>query len=238
MDGLSSEFKKMYREIGLGVSDICKQCREENACLSSPFSIWQKGKNFDKTEYRLMFIGKTARGNPEGYPWGYIDNAYIDTTIAAQDMWNQFAVKGAAYWKYTRQISEQIFGEDEGWESIAFTNIMKCNKSTTVDMTNDSLKTNCIDRMKVVKVEISVVSPLCIVFITGVRFDNHIKGIFDKIEDNSQSNVVIGKKKMPWWEFKGTIGNKNMRVLRIGHPERMKREPYINFVVDWVLAMK
>lgn len=239
MNGLEGKFLRLYKKIGLGSSDTCKQCQKKNPDLSSPISIWQKGKNFDKTGYRLMFVGKTARGNPkEGSTWKPVDDTYLDATLAAKDMWDQFSVKGSAYWMYTRQISDKIFGEDLGWESIAFTNIVKCNISRTTDATNNLLKTNCIDRMKVIKEEISLISPLHIVFYTGQSYDNYILRIFDSIADSQKSFKQIGGKKMSWWVFNGVIGDKSIHVLRIGHPERMKKEPYINSVVDWVLSSK
>ena len=39
---------------------------------------------------------------------------------------------------------------------------------------------------------------------------------------------------MPWLEANASINQRDLKVLRIGHPERKKKEAFVNCVVDWV----
>ena len=39
---------------------------------------------------------------------------------------------------------------------------------------------------------------------------------------------------MPWWEFSGYIDNDNIKILRVGHPERKKKNDYVNAITNWI----
>ena len=41
---------------------------------------------------------------------------------------------------------------------------------------------------------------------------------------------------MPWREAEVKIGDTRLNVLRVGHPERMKKVDYVDAVSDWILT--
>lgn len=221
---IEEDLFKMYNNINLGSSVICKECHEKILNLSSPVSFWFVGKNFNNDNGRVLFIGKNARDEP-----GERKQYYVDSRCAADYLWNG----SWSYWSYIRNIAEEIYGEN-GAEHIAYTNIIKCNNSDTIDNTSKLVKDNCIKKMQVLRREIQLLKPKKIVFLTSWYYDEYLVCIFDSIEVIEDKNVPIGSKSMPWREFHGYINNNLIEVLRVGHPERKKKSDYVNIIVKWL----
>lgn len=215
---------EMYDDIQLGSSDICQNCRNNSENLSFPATFWFVGKGFSKSTEKILFVGKNARGNP-----GKAMGAYLD----CREMADQLCNVSWPYWRYTRNIVERVYGNDTN-DNIAFTNVMKCNTSFTIDTTSNLLKVNCIKEMQVLRKEIEIIKPKKIIFLTSWYYDEYFKYVFDEIENISNTKISIGKKKMPWWEFKAELNEIKIEVLRVGHPERKKEIDYVNAVVDWI----
>ena len=150
----------------------------------------------------------------------------MDATERADELYQN---AGWAYWNYTKTIAERIYNEN-AWEKIAFTNMVKCNNSDTIDTTTDSMRDFCLS---VLKEEIKILKPKNIVFYTK-GYDNQIEKLFDAVLDSETKEVFIGKKKMRSWTFRGMIDNNLSRVIRVGHPERMKKEDYVNHIVNFI----
>lgn len=212
---------RMYKKINIGKSYLCQKCREQNTDLSLPVSIWQVGDEYFESEYKILFVGKVARGTP-----GEICGDFMDATERADELYQN---AGWAYWNYTKTIAERIYNEN-AWEKIAFTNMVKCNNSDTIDTTTDSMRDFCLS---VLKEEIKILKPKNIVFYTK-DYDNQIEKLFDAVLDSETKEVFIGKKKMRSWTFRGMIDNNLSRVIRVGHPERMKKEDYVNHIVNFI----
>lgn len=212
---------RMYEKINIGKSDLCQKCREQNTDLSLPVSIWQVGDEYFDSEYKILFVGKVARGTP-----GDLCGDFMDATERADELYQN---AGWAYWNYTKTIAERIYNEN-AWEKIAFTNMVKCNNSDTIDTTTDSMRDFCLS---VLKEEIKILKPKNIVFYTK-GYDNQIEKLFDTVLDSETKEVFIGKKKMRSWTFRGMIDNNLSRVIRVGHPERMKKEDYVNHIVNFI----
>jgi hypothetical protein len=86
--------------------------------LSFPVSFWFVGEGYVNSKYKLVFVGKNARGNP-----GVIRGAYLDARSKANELWY-----GAwPYWSYTKIICDKVYGAHSG-DCISFTNLVKCNK--------------------------------------------------------------------------------------------------------------
>ena len=215
---------KMYDDINLGSSSVCKECQEKTTNLSLPVSFWFVGSNYEHENGRVLFVGKNARGKP-----GEKRNNYYDGRNVAKELWN----KSWAYWSYIRNITEEMYGEN-GADYIAYTNIIKCNNSSSTDNTSELVKDNCIRKMQVLRREIELLKPKRIIFLTSSDYDNYIKSIFNNVVDIENKKIQIGAKKMPWWEFSGYIENDNIKVLRVGHPERKKKVDYVNAIANWI----
>lgn len=225
---LENEIFKIYDKLDIGESITCLNCRDNTQNLSRPVSFWFVGQKYLYSKYKLLFIGKNARGNP-----GISKNSYLDSRGRADELWKI----SWPYWSYTRSISDELYGTDSG-DYIAYTNIMKCNNSDTIDTTSNLMKDNCIAKMRIIREEIRVLKPRNIVFLTSNEYDDYFNNIFDEILSIRSESVNIGKKKMPCWEFTGIIENTKINVLRIGHPERKNKLSYVSLVSSWAKDQK
>jgi len=101
---------------------ICRQC---DAKIRHPLLPWLVGRRFSETTERVVFVGKPHRGTPgEILPSGIID----PTAMVAEQLWGW----SPAYWSYTRQIAENLYGRD-ACDFIAFTNLIKCTNVNAED---------------------------------------------------------------------------------------------------------
>lgn len=235
-DGLLS----IYNNIKLGNCAICQECRNSVPVpeeLSVPVSAWCIGNAFYEEEKRILFVGKTARGNPSKI-CGTIGDTFADTREflwwETYDKDGKPAAMPSAYWGYTAEITKRLYGIDSP-EFISFTNIVKCNDSPDIDTANSVMKENCVRKLRVLSREIEYTNPTHIIFYTGRYYDGYIKDVFDCYQVlDDKGDIEIGKRKMPWQEACGIINNKKYHVLRIGHPERKKKEEFVSGVVEWV----
>lgn len=212
----------LYYRLDLGNSIECSKCRELNASLSNPVGCWLVGNKFHQQQKKILFVGKNARGYDDK-PTG--DKVFDDGRMH----WN----KSWAYWSYTAEVVIKLFGEDSP-EYIAFTNIIKCNKSHDIDTTSDSMKEYCILKMRTLYHEISIIKPTHIIFYTGRYYDEFIPKVFDEYTIIHDSIKPVGKKNMPWCEATARIDKSQYHVLRIGHPERKDKDDYVNAICEWV----
>ncbi len=218
------EILRLYDRLNLGECSLCRQCREGRN-LSGPIGCWLVGEKFNEEDKRILFIGKNARDNP-GNKYHTYQNTFEDTRMR---LWN----KGYPYWRYTKEITERIFG-DNSCEHIAFTNIVKCNDSSGRDTTSDDVKKICILDLQVLRKEIEIIQPTNIVFYTALTYDSFIPQVFDSFEKRQYGERIIGAKSVPWLCADAVIGGDRINVLRTGHPERKKREDFVNAVCEWL----
>lgn len=215
----------MYRQMNLGKSKYCQLCHLENPELQKPVTAWFIGENFDHQKTKILFIGKNARGEP-----GTENDGIIQTFDFARDcLW----LKKWAYWNYTRSICAEIFDSDT-LENIAFTNLVKCNASPTIDTTTELMKQNCISNLKVVRNEISIIKPDLIIAYTGYGYDGYWNRIFDHVQVQCSKKCSVGLKMMPWMEAKVSLMDREMYLLRVGHPERLKKADFVQLVSSWI----
>lgn len=221
---IEKEILALYEQIGVGESDVCLKCRE-TCSLSMPICCWCVGNHFYDNEQRVLFVGKNARGNP-----GNIHKSFRNTfEVTRSRLWN----KNWAYWSYTREISKRLYGDDSP-EHIAFTNIVKCNDSPDIDTTSYTVKYNCIQELMILRKEIEIINPTHIIFYTSWDYDDFISRIFDFFGVDCDETKKVGAKSMPWLTASTLVNGKEIKVLRIGHPERKKKEDFVNSVVEWV----
>lgn len=235
----------MYEKIEIGRNDICKNCKPKN---KNPLAIWQVGSKFANDKHKIFFIGKTGRGD-----WGEVNKSgFVYAT--ATDAKNRFLKSSYHYWKYTRDIASKLYGSpEESWDRIAFSNIIKCTDTDTVDKTENSVKNNCILKLGVIKNEIEILKPKNIIFYTGNNYDEYITTLIDGLKRKfngkeilSQSGCVTSRPKKGKMrkgndlkfhtkELVGTNGRTIMRFLITSHPERQNKERFINKITEWVL---
>ena len=229
---LEKRLISLYDEIGLGACEICKKCRDDNPNLyPKAVGCWFIGSEYDKQSKKILFIGKNARGSPaDDYAENQNDRGFLEEFRYARDnLWD----KRWAYWRYTKEICKVLFGP-VGMEAVAFTNMVKCNGSDTVDTTTDSMKEHCIRELKVIKWEMEELKPTHVVCYTGESYDAWLIDLFDRLECTGKTRVIVGKKEMPFAEFDAVLQGRATKVLRIGHQERKKKAAYISAVAEWI----
>lgn len=229
----------MYREVQLGKNETCLRCKAyhktQNSVLSAPASLWNVGAEFEHDQYKVMFVGKPARGNPGTET----EDKFLDCREVGHTLYNNV---GWAYWNYTKEIATRLYGSpEEGWDRIAFTNIIKCNNSDGVDAASDQMKKYCIDELGVIWREIKVLEPRNVIFYTHWYYDDYIDRfrLGDQFRDITDRHHWIpnGRKKMSWWHrefyYKGQLV---MKMLRTPHPERQQKEGFVSRITDWIKA--
>jgi hypothetical protein len=235
---------ELYKSLDLWKNSTCKACQAiceaKGLPLSGPISIWQVGEAFNSDERRLMFVGKTARGQlgtQEEAEREISINGFVNGTFDADSM---FADKSWPYWSYVAECLVKLYGSaDAGWSKIAFTNMVKCNTSSTIDNLPYAIKQNCIDELSVIWRELEILRPKNVILFTHTDYDDHIERYTAGLEvreiTKRSSYIPNGKKRMIWWEREyHSMTGLNFRLLRTSHPERQKKESFVANIVAWV----
>jgi len=226
---------KMYEAKGFGVCDICRKCRDDvintgKDPLWFPMGAFLAGSKMGNQKIKLLIVGKAARGDlGSASEYGY-------GLKCGRDLYNgnnAWKSSSWAFWGYTRQIVEMVFG-NSCVENIAITNIIQCNNSLNVDTTRYSTKQHCIEELGAIKEEIRIVNPNTIVFYTAVGYYEFTRFAFDEFTEKVSTRISIGKKEMLWQEGAGIIDGAFINTLCTGHPERMNKREYTNAVVEWI----
>lgn len=227
---------QMYSDISIGNNKICKECIRGaiGQPLSKPVSLWQVGDKFADDLHKVLFVGKTARGNPGiEHNYGFLDARKVGRDLFLQSDWH--------YWSYTKEMVRRLYGSaTEGWQHIAFTNLVKCNNSSNSDNTPPERKHNCLNRLGVFQREVEILSPKRIVFYTHWDYDDYIASfrygatyLDITTPTTTQPN---GQRVIPWWHRQFySEGRVIMDFLRTSHPERKNKEDYVSGIVDWIL---
>lgn len=184
---------------------------------------------------KVVFVGKIARGDGLGQLVSYrLENvAPFGSNSIRSCTW--------PYWSYTREIMIRVFGSlDQGLKHCGFTNLIKCNNSSMLDTSSETQRHQCIKENRFIAHELNVMRPKAVIFYVGTAYDEYLRELVPESaaghEDEIDTRVIIGKKQMPWWSrrFFDSDGVTVARYLRIGHPERMKKQVYVFKVAEWV----
>jgi hypothetical protein len=229
----------MYQKISLGENEICNECKKEGD-IEIPLSIYYVGKNLPCND-SVFFIGKTAVGGEGIGP--IINSLFTDSTSFGEESLDglERMSKIRAYYSYTHDIIKNYYGSYEmGKNNVALSNIVKCNNTTTNDSTDNRRKEYCINTLKTIWKEVDLISPKNIIFYTNTYYDDFIDAFRPELctnfEDIIDSNIKIGKKNVPWWHrrFYDKKGYVICNLLRLSHPQRMKKDEYVARVVEWL----
>lgn len=231
----------MYADIEIGKNVICRNCirthERLDERLSKPISIWHVGDRFHFDRYKVLFVGKLARRSPgKQTRFGYLDSRQRGEELFFDSSW--------AYWSYTREIVSQLYGSPEkGWDRIAFTNLVKCNNSDSVDRATTEMKSNCINRLGVFWRELQILKPRKVIFYTHRGYDDYIEpyrteSSFRDISSRTHERRNGGKNIL-WWHRQFREGNRVvLEFLRTSHPERQDKAGFVNKLTRWIRRNK
>ena len=237
------QIMQMYNEIQLGKNSVCIECRklhEANGFFSRPLAPLQIGEHFEDDKYKILFVGKTARGeSPDKHNELVIDDRSLST--------EHYRKRISPFWSYTMDIVNQLYGLSQneweiGWKRIAMTNTVKCTRTHDNDNTSKEMKDNCISRLGVIWREIEILRPKNVVFYTASYFDRFLNDIpidmqCDTIRDKHYKLYrENGDPWIIWWhrELHDKSKKPIMRVLRTNHPQGEPREEFVNAIVRWL----
>jgi hypothetical protein len=104
---LEQQIFTMYEHKQLLRNPYCCECQTTSENSGRPFyglvGIWQAGSRFREDPYRILFVGKTACGDPED-PTDWADKAIMGKIPRA---------KRSRYWTYTREVIEKVYGPEK-----------------------------------------------------------------------------------------------------------------------------
>ena len=218
----------MYEKEQPGKCQLCQMCKEKCKrnnlnLLPNPTGVWFVGNNYSRQKKRVVFVGKTAIGQPGGQDSFDGSRTYL---------WPTNHKYNSMFWLYTYRISKIVFHSEEP-EDIAMTNLIKCNTGSDKDITNDDIKSYCIQQNQFIKKELKILLPTHIIFYTHRFYDNFLKYVFDN--SNFENVRAINKFDMPWGEGIGYIGDNKMHFLRTRHPQGAKTD-FVQHVSDWIIG--
>ena len=126
------------QDLSAGSNATCQVCRGENPDIANALGPWfscEPSKHGDC----IAFVGKIARGDDLG-------NLVSDRLEDVECFGSAFIKESTwPYWSYTRTIMEKVFGSiDSALLRTCFTNLIKCNNSSTPDTSTQSQKVRCI----------------------------------------------------------------------------------------------
>lgn len=224
----------------MGSNNLCRQCRSLSDIKTNALGPWV-ACSAECTSKSILFVGKVARGDELGEE---IAECLEDVT----DFGTPFIAKSSwAYWSYTRNIIENVFGDlDSGLNQVTFTNMIKCNNETLQDTTEGIIKDYCISKNRFIWKEIDLLKPKLAIFYTNYSYDNFIEeyrpqySVSFKDNNSRAYQVPIGKKSMPWWDrcFYDEQQKEVFRLLRVGHPERKNKHDYVGKISNWISTHK
>ena len=145
------------------------------------------------------------------------------------------------------QIAEHLYGAQAS-DYIAFTNLIKCTNvdadnvsSSSIDATTYKMAQCCVSELGVIWKEVEKLLPFTIVFYTYNLFRDVINSIPVALEGSVREvtsedhSVICRNKRLGWWEREcRTPWTDNLRILVIGHPERMGRPEFVQLLTQWL----
>lgn len=231
MNNLTREtFLSLFEdELQLLRNKYCSRCDPD---IKHPLLPWLVGRRFAEAPERVVFVGKPHRG----IPGRVLPSGVIDPTDELEGLWNS----GWAYWSYTREIAERLYGSAAA-DWICFTNVIKCTNTHAVDSTTESMADNCISGLNAIWAEVRALQARTLVFYTYKLFPQKLEEIPFALPRSVRQvtppnhKVPCGQKQLGWWERTcATPWAGRLRILVVGHPERMKRSDYVGRLVVWI----
>lgn len=222
------------KQLNIPHNNNCQIC---GSLYKQPLLPWVIGRNYFTENGRIFIGGKPHRGTPKyaiKRVSGVIDGRGRGKDIFDKENW--------PYWSYTKAMLEKHYGSsDDGWDHIAFSNVVKCTSTTGKDKTSSNCAIQCIKNNGVIIKEIELLQPRKIIFYTWSMHRCLFKELpFAKDgsiteHTNYDFRLKCGKKELGWWDrtFEATWGEK-VDFLIMGHPERMKKSEYVEMVSNWL----
>lgn len=236
MENHFDKIMTLYRGSKIKENPTCIECYEEDPGLSPAVSVYYIGEEYNLQSKKILFVGKNARGTLEN---GIDQFPVIDARESAR---KYFLYPDSAFWSYSQAITRALFkcSKEEALEKISLTNLVKCNNAmgdegrnpdgSTIDQTTFLMKENCLNKVGYFWREVKILKPTHIILFSGADYDQFLFG-----GKHNTDRRRIGQKNVLWFAVEWIIDGHKTKLLRTGHPERLKKEDFVSGVCEWVL---
>ncbi|MBT0160834.1 hypothetical protein G4O51_12715 [Candidatus Bathyarchaeota archaeon A05DMB-2] len=225
--------------------ELCKSyCREKGLQLRGPLSFFNIGKDFERDQYKVVFVGKTHWYNKDQVEEiGFLEQSRFRD--CRDDGTKMFLTRHSRFWGCIQDITKKLYPEQGSEElpdlldRIAITNITKCNTSSDYrDTTPYYLTENCLE---IFEEEVKALRPKHIIFFTGRDYDLYIDKLTfgysvppRDITKRTHKKEIKTRCSLWWWHREFCENNKmQMRFLRTRHPQGAPRE-IVDEIVKWI----
>jgi hypothetical protein len=234
-----------YRE--LRNKGVCRECAIPNKVNNGyPVSFFVVGEDFQKQQFRVIFIGKTVQGgwedDPKNEASGFIDVRKSTKEQLFLPFWSTYP-----FWQCIKEIGQVLWDTSDPeviWKRIAITDLVKCSTSTDLDNTSDTLIKNC-QKAGFFENEVEIIKPTHLVLFTGSDYDTFLEKLHFNSksidETNSKDSRDVGGKRgqVKWWHRKFIDKEMvKMHFLRTSHPGYLKeaeqKENFCKYIAEWV----
>jgi hypothetical protein len=148
------------------------------------------------------------------------------------------------YWSYIRQALERVYGDwRTGWKVVARSNLVKCTSvrkgMKSADVTTNTMRNQCMRELGVVRQELRLLKPDMLILLTGEDYDEYIPCLSSSPADGVRwlgdqgHKIPCGEKRLLTQEFTIELDSRTIFGLRLGHPERMKKNQYVAHLANW-----
>lgn len=237
-----------------GGCSTCKPYISDDINDGRPVSFYVVGEDFPKQTFRVMFVGKTVANGWESED-SIPDSDFLDAREYSRE--NQFLpvrnswTKGYFFWEAIKGICQIIWDDnslDEIWRKIAITNLVKCSTSVNEDETPDSLKRNCIEKMRFFENEVIIAKPTHLILFTGSHGPKYYDDYINKLDfgynfppvDVTRVTYYDKNVGVSWWHRKFLKENKTrLNLLRTYHPASRRtpseQSSFCNSLAEWIM---
>jgi hypothetical protein len=233
--------KVVYRKLLENVEASKYRNRSQSlSCFSA-----QKGKLYNNN---VMFVGRAVNGWGSKFKLENIDsNLLIDDLFPSipnddcplewvEESWgnsDNYNTKKSAFWRVTKQISEDINGTDSSnnWSSkVIWSNLYKIAPSETGNPSDSLCNSQFAACNELLETEIREFKPKYIVFLTGYNwFDGFL----------SESINLKKTKNTRWVEAEGTLNfdNEICKIVVAKHPQGKPEFDLVTEVMDSLIKV-
>lgn len=232
---LNDKKKRIFNMYKIESSKTCQDClnaRDDYVKSTvGPITLFHIGKNIDRSQKRILFVGKTDWHNNRSLhsykeKFGSFYNA---TELGAEALDPQEGYIGG-FWVNLRFFIESFKKQDI---DFSITNLSKCHlydchsDHQETEITPDIFYEHCF---KIFKKEILILKPTHIIFLTGNDFDYLLKDMNfpnltyrNRVPINTKIRVKNANnewnKQIWWWRTYYKEDKTKMHFLRTYHPQ-------------------
>jgi len=157
----------LYRSHLNGLTAFGNEVGHEDC--DGPFLMAEPSPEFRESEHRLLVVGQETNGWLGGF--GGSEEADLEYSINWFKGFNFGERYPKVFFRYARELASNLTGK-EPW---MWTNLFKFGKASGKGAPSDGVNSLELKYFNVLREEIRILDPTCIVFMTGPNYDHLLK---------------------------------------------------------------